>query len=107
MEEAGLTKMVKVEVVVAAADGPAVREQIEAAGASGFTSLSRVSGLGHHGYHEGGALFNERDSMALLITVVPDDALAGLTAGLRSLLERRPGVMFVSDVFVSRPEYFR
>lgn len=107
MEQWGLTKMVKVEMVVSANDGSAVREQIEAAGASGFTSLSRVSGLGHHGYHEGGALFNERDSMALLITVVPEAAAEGLVAGLRAFLESSPGVMFVSDVFVSRPEYFQ
>ncbi|MGE5407008.1 MAG: P-II family nitrogen regulator [Syntrophothermus sp.] len=107
MEHLGLTKMIKVEVVVAGGDAAAVRDQIEAAGARGFTSLSRVSGLGHHGYHEGGILFNEQDSLTLIITVVPEDAAEGLVTGLRVLLERSAGVMFVSDTYVSRPEYFR
>jgi nitrogen regulatory protein PII len=107
METLGLTAMAKVEVVVAAADAAAVREQIESAGARGFTSLSRVSGLGHHGYHEGGALFNDQDSMVLLITVVPKEALDGLLPGLRTLLEHSAGVMFLSETYVSRPEYFR
>jgi nitrogen regulatory protein PII len=107
MERLGLTRMAKVEVVVAAADAAAAREQIETAGARGFTSLSRVSGLGHHGYHEGGVMFNEQDSLVLLITVVPEEALEGLLPGLRALLEHSAGVMFLTETFVSRPEYFQ
>ena len=106
MENLGLTRMAKVEVVARAGDAGAVREQIEAAGARGFTSVGRVSGLGHHGYHEGGSLFNEQDSLTLMITVVPVDRVDALVGALRSFLELTPGVMFVSDTFVSRPEYF-
>jgi hypothetical protein len=42
----------------------------------------------------------------MLITVVPTDRAEAIVDGLRKLLEERPGVMFISDVFVSRPEYF-
>ncbi|WP_372789992.1 P-II family nitrogen regulator [Paraconexibacter sp.] len=107
MDHDGLTKMTKIEVVVGGTEVPAVRELIQTSGASGFTSVSGVSGLGHGGYHQGNLLFNERDTLALLITVVPDDRAAGLLAGLRPLLEQASGVMFVSDTYVSRPEYFR
>lgn len=107
MSRDGLTRMTKVEVVVSGADVPAVREVVQAAGASGFTSVSGVSGLGHGGYHQGRLLFNEQDTLAMLITVVPDDRADALLAGLRPLLERSSGVMFVSDTYVSRPEYFR
>lgn len=102
----GLTKMTKIEVVVAGEHAPAVREQFQGAGATGFTSVSGVSGLGHHGYHQGRLLFNQQATLEMLITVVPDTKSEALVAGLRRLLDGSPGVMFVTDTYVSRPEYF-
>ncbi len=107
MSRDGLTRMTKVEVVVAGDDVPTVREVFAAADATGWTSVSNVSGLGHGGLHQGNLLFNERATLSLLITVVPDERAEALIAGLRELLEDRSGVMFVSDTYVSRPEYFR
>ena len=101
-----LTKMIKVEVVVAGSDAPAVRDLIKSVGATGFTSLSGVSGLGHHGYHQGKLLFNQQATLELFITVVPEDKVDALLAGLRPLLDASPGVMFVTETYVSRPEYF-
>jgi nitrogen regulatory protein PII len=101
-----LTKMIKVEVVVAGSDAPAVRDLIQSVGATGFTSLSGVSGLGHHGYHQGRLLFNQQATLELLITVVPEDKVDALLAGLRPLLDASSGVMFVTETYVSRPDYF-
>lgn len=106
MSVEGLTKMTKIEVVVAGEHAPAVREQFRSAGATGFTSVSGVSGLGHHGYHQGRLLFNAQAALELLITVVPETRSGALIAGLRRLLDDSPGVMFVTDAYVSRPEYF-
>lgn len=101
-----LTKMTKIEVVVSGSDAPAVRELIQSVGATGFTSLSGVSGLGHNGYHQGRLLFNQQATLELLITVVPEDKAEALMAGLRPLLDASSGVMFVTETFVSRPDYF-
>ena len=101
-----LTKMTKVEVVVPGSDAPAVRELIQSVGATGFTSLSGVSGLGHHGYHQGRLLFNQQATLELIITVVPEERAEALLAGLRPLLDASSGVMFVTETYVSRPEYF-
>ena len=101
-----LTKMIKVEVVVAGSDAPAVRDLIQSVGATGFTSLSGVSGLGHHGYHQGRLLFNQQATLELLITVVPEEKIDALLAGLRPLLDASSGVMFVTETYVSRPDYF-
>jgi nitrogen regulatory protein PII len=106
MSRDGLTRMTKVETVVRGADAPAVRELIAEAGARGYTALSGVSGLGHHGYHQGRLLFNDDAALTLLIAVVPDERAGALIAGLRALFEHRSGVLFVSDTYVSRPEYF-
>lgn len=107
MSRESLTKMTKIEVVARTVDADTVRRQIVAAGASGYTSLPSVTGLGHNGAHEGRQLFNDRDALTLIITVVPDDHADELIDGLRTLLELTAGVMFVSDTFVSRPNYFR
>ena len=59
-----LTKMVKIEVVVPGGDASAVRELIQSIGATGYTSVSGVSGLGHHGYRQGRLLFNQQANSA-------------------------------------------
>jgi nitrogen regulatory protein PII len=101
-----LTKMTKVEVVVPGTEAPAVRELIQSVGATGYTSLSGVSGLGHHGYHQGRLLFNQQATLELIITVVPVEKVEALMAGLRPLLDASSGVMFVTETYVSRPDYF-
>ena len=101
-----LTKMTKIEVVVPGADAPAVRDLIQSVGATGYTSLSGVSGLGHHGYRQGRLLFNQQATLELIITVVSEDKVEALLAGLRPLLVASSGVMFVTETYVSRPEYF-
>ncbi len=106
MTAPALTKMTKVEVVVAGTDAPAVRDLIQSVGATGYTSLSGVSGLGHNGYHQGRLLFNQQAALELIITVVPEGKIEPLLAGLRPLLDASSGVMFVTETYVSRPEYF-
>jgi nitrogen regulatory protein PII len=106
MTRTGLTAMTKIEVVVPGTHAPDVRDLMRSVGATGWTSVSGVSGFGHHGHHQGRLLFNDRDPLEMVITVVPDDRADALVAGLRGLLAASSGVMFVSDTYVSRPEYF-
>lgn len=106
MNAPALTKMTKIEVVVSGSEASAVCELIQSIGATGYTSLSGVSGLGHGGYHQGRLLFNQQAALELIITVVPESRTEALLAGLRPLLDASSGVMFVTETFVSRPEYF-
>jgi nitrogen regulatory protein PII len=101
-----LTPMTKIEVIVPARDAPAIRELIAAAGATGFTSVSGVSGIGHSGQHSGALLFNEFDTLTMLITVLPIEKAPALIDAAREVLGSGSGVMFVSDTAVSRPDYF-
>ena len=102
-----LTKMTRLEIVVPARDAPAIRELVSSAGATGYTSVSGVSGIGHHGQHSGSLLFNEYDTLTMLITVLPPDKADELIDAVRELLNTSSGVMFVADTYVSRPEYFQ
>lgn len=106
MNRDDLTRMTKIEVVVTGGDAAAVRDLIQATGATGYTSLSGVSGLGHRGQHQGRLLFNQQATLELIITVVPNERADDLIAGLRPLLSASSGVMFVTDTYVSRPDYF-
>ncbi len=107
MNREDLTPMTKVEVVVRGADTSLVSNLLTSCGVTGYTGLSGVSGFGHHGYHEGRLLFNDTDTPSLIIAVMPDDRVDAVLEGLRTLFEDRSGVMFVSDTYVSRPDYFR
>jgi len=101
-----LTKMTRIEIVVSGREAPPVRELITSAGATGYTSVSGVSGIGHHGPHSGALLFNEYDTLTMLITVLPTNKASALILAVRQLLEGGSGVMFVADTYVSRPDYF-
>ena len=101
-----LSPMTKIEVVVTGSDVPAVGDVLTSCGATGYTVLSGVSGLGHHGFHQGRLHFNDRDTLRMVLTVVPDDHAEPVIDAIRALLADRPGVLFVSDTYVSRPEYF-
>ncbi len=74
--------------------------------ATGYTIVHNISGKGHHGFHTAHAMFNEMDTLVMLMTVVTQDRVDPILAGLKPLFERYTGVMFVSDVAVSRLEYF-
>jgi hypothetical protein len=51
-------------------------------------------------------MFSEQESLEMIMTVVPEEKVEPILAGLRPLFERHSGVMFVADVTVSREEYF-
>ncbi|MHB8191344.1 MAG: P-II family nitrogen regulator [Ferrimicrobium sp.] len=102
----GLTRMARVEVVIEGEQQDAVSDLFTAAGATGFTAVSNVSGLGHSGYHEGRLLFNDRNALCLMIVVLPVERVQALADGLRRVFEQRPGVLMVSETWISRPEYF-
>jgi len=107
MTYSGFTPMARIEVVVDGEHVPTVRDLLLAAGATGYTALPGVSGFGHHGPHEGRLLFNDRNSLSMIISVVTPDRVDAVVAGIRQLLDEHHGVVFVSETHVSRPEYFR
>jgi nitrogen regulatory protein PII len=97
--------MKKLEIVVSGEHAGDVRELL-AEYVSGYTQIAPVSGLGHHGYHEGRLLYNDASAQALIVTVIQPNALDPLLDGLLPLLEQRSGVVWVSDVAVGRAAYF-
>jgi nitrogen regulatory protein PII len=102
----GFTPMARVEVVIDGEHVPTVRDHLLASGATGFTAINGVAGFGHHGEHAGRLLFNDRNSLSMIISVVPHDRVPTIVAGIRELLDHHHGVVFISETHVSRAEYF-
>ena len=74
--------------------------------ATGYTIIHNISGKGHHGFHTAHPMFNEMDSLVMLMTVVTPEKVEPILAGLKPLVDKHTGVMFVSEVAVSRAQYF-
>ncbi|MCL5272451.1 MAG: DUF190 domain-containing protein [Gammaproteobacteria bacterium] len=101
-----LYPMKKIEVIVPGEHEQIIAEMMNEANLSGFTLLSNISGKGHHGFHEGKLLFNDKASLVMFIAVATEEAIATIALGMKTLFQKKSGVMFVSDVNVARLDYF-
>lgn len=105
---AGLTlhPMKEIRVIVAGEHRAFVTELLDRVHASGYTIIGNVSGKGHHGTREAHFMFSEQESLEMIVTVVPEEKVEPILAGLRPIFERHSGFTYVADVTVSRQEYF-
>ena len=101
-----LHPMKEIRVIVAGEQRSFVTDLLDRVNATGYTIIGNVSGKGHHGVREAHFMFSEQESLEMIMTVVPEEKVQPILAGLRPLFERHSGVMFVADVAVSRQEYF-
>ena len=101
-----LHPMKEIRVIVAGEQRAFVTDLLDRVNATGYTIVGNVSGKGHHGVREAHFMFSEQESLEMIMTVVPQEKVEPILAGLKPLFDRYTGVMFVSDVAVSRVEYF-
>lgn len=106
MGKASLHPMKEVRVIVAGEHRAFVTELLDRVQASGYTIIGNISGKGHHGVREAHFMFSEQESLEMILTVVPEEKVEPILAGLRPLFERHSGFMYVADVAVGRLEYF-
>jgi nitrogen regulatory protein PII len=101
-----LHPMKEIRVIIAGEHRAFVTDLLDRVNATGYTIIGNVSGKGHHGFREAHFMFSEQESLVMIMTVVPEEKVEPILAGLRPLFERHSGVMFVADVAVSRRDYF-
>jgi nitrogen regulatory protein PII len=101
-----LHPMKEIRVIVAGEHKSFVIELLDKVKATGYTIIGNVSGKGHGGMHQAHFMFSEQESLEIIMTVVPEEKVNPILAGLRPLFDRHSGVLFVTDVAVSRKEYF-
>jgi nitrogen regulatory protein PII len=98
--------MKEIKIVVQGEHVKIVTDLLDRVRATGYTMIHNVSGKGHHGFHEGHLMFNDVSSQVVVFTVVPEEKIEPILAGLSPLFNKHSGTMFVSDVAVSRREHF-
>src|SRR2546430_17307471 len=106
MGELVLHPMKEIRVVVSGEHRAFVTELLGKVQASGYTIIGNISGKGHHGLHEAHFMFSEMESLVMIMTVVAEEKVPPILAGLRPLFEGHPGLLFVADVAVIRQEDF-
>jgi nitrogen regulatory protein PII len=106
MGKASLHPMKEVRVIVAGEHRAFVTDLLDRVQASGYTIIGNISGKGHHGVREAHFMFSEQESLEMILTVVPEEKVELILAGLRPLFERHSGFTYIADVSVSRQEYF-
>jgi nitrogen regulatory protein PII len=106
MNDLVLHPMKEIRIIIPGEHVKFATDLLEGIKATGYTIVSNISGKGHHGFHTSHAMFNDMESLVMVITVVPQEKVKPVLSGLTPFFNRYPGVMFVSDVAVSRLEYF-
>lgn len=101
-----LHPMKKIEIIVPGEHEQLISSMMDEAKVTGYTLFRNISGKGHNGFHEGKILFNERASLIMFLAVAPEEVIASLALGMKTLFQQNSGVMFVSDVDVARMDYF-
>jgi nitrogen regulatory protein PII len=101
-----LHPMKEIKIIIEGEHLRFVSDLLDKVKATGYTVISNISGKGHHGFHEGHLMFNDTSSQVMVFTVVPEEKVEPILAGLSPLFNRHSGSMFVSDVAVSRRERF-
>jgi hypothetical protein len=51
-------------------------------------------------------MFSEQESLEMILTIIPEEKVELILAGLKPLFERHSGFVSMADVAVSRQEYF-
>ncbi len=107
MRNVNLYTMKKVEIIVEGEHLEFVTDLLDRAGVPGYTIVHNLSGKGSHGFHEGHLLFNEEEVLVMVISVMSEEKVEVILEGLRPFLNKHSGVVFISDVQVSRLEKFK
>ncbi len=101
-----LYPMKEIRVIIPGEHLKFVTDMLDNMKVTGYTVIHNISGKGHHGLHAAHPMFSEVDSLVMLMTVATEEKVEPILAGLRPLFDRYPGVLFVSDVAVSRLDHF-
>ncbi len=106
-EKMDLHPMKKIEIIILGEYESMVANFLIEAGISGYTLIRNISGYGHSGFHEGNLLFNDKTVQVMFIAVSSEKLIRQMALKMKDIFKEQAGVMFISDVAVSRLDYFK
>ncbi|WP_414041635.1 P-II family nitrogen regulator [Acidithiobacillus sp. M4-SHS-6] len=107
MKTLNLSPLKKLEVIIEGAHKDFATDLLDRAGVKGYTIVGNLSGKGSHGIYEGHIMFNEDDVLIMIIVAVPEELVSPILEGFAPFFEKHTGVVFVTDIQVSRLVKFK
>ena len=107
MNNVKLSPVKKLEIIIEGAHQEFATDLLDRAGVTGYTIIGNLSGKGRHGLHEGHLMFNEEAVLIMLIAAVPEELVEPILEGFSPFFGKHTGVMFISDIQVSRLVKFK
>lgn len=107
MKTLNLSPLKKLEIIMEGAHKDFATDLLDRAGVKGYTIVGNLSGKGSHGIYDGHVMFNEDDVLIMIIVAVPEELVPPILAGFAPFFEKHTGVVFVTDIQVSRLVKFK
>lgn len=102
MNNLKLSQLKKLEIILDGEHKSFATDLLDRAGVKGYTIVNNLSGKGSHGFHSAHLMFNEDDVLVMIIAAVPEDLVEPILQGLAPFYGEHSGVVFVSDIQVTR-----
>lgn len=107
MKNLNFSPLKKLEIILEGEHQAFVADVLDRAGVTGYTIFNNLSGKGSHGFHEGHLMFNEEDVLIMFVVAIPEDLVNPILEGLAPFYNEHTGVVFISDIQVTRLVKFR
>jgi len=101
------SQLKKLEIILEGENQEFATDLLDHAGVKGYTIINNLSGKGSHGFHGGHLMFNEEAVLIMIIAAVPEELVNPLMEGFAPFFNKHSGVVFVSDIQVTRMVKFR
>ncbi|HER34163.1 MAG: P-II family nitrogen regulator [Halothiobacillaceae bacterium] len=107
MSNLKLNPLKKLEIIIEGQHQEFATDLLDRAEVKGYTIVGNLSGKGSQGFHEGHLMFNEDEVLNMIIAAVPEELVEPLLEGFAPFFDKHSGVVFVSDIQVSRLVKFK
>ena len=107
MKNLNFSPLKKLEIILGGEHRSFATDLLDRAGVKGYTIINNLSGKGRHGFHEGHLMFNEDDVLIMIVAAVPEDLVNPILEGLAPFYSEHTGVVFISEIQVTRMVKFR
>lgn len=102
MKNLNLSSLKKLEIILDGEHRGFATDILDRAGVKGYTIVNNLSGKGSQGFHEGHLMFNEDDVLIMIIVAVKEELVDPILQGLAPFYNKHSGVVFISDIQVTR-----
>ena len=102
MKNMKFNQLKKLEIIIEGEYQVFAADLLDRIGVKGYTIVNNLSGKGSHGFHDGHVMFNEEDVLIMIIAAVPEALVEPILQGFAPFYSEHSGVVFISDIQVTR-----